>query len=310
MIGIILVVTNEKHNLKMLFNSLLIQTYKNFKIYFVDNNSSDGSVEYFKELNSHNNILVEYLILDNNYGFAKGNNIGAKCAIKDGCDYIFVLNNDTELDSCCLEELINVVRSDENIGITSPIFLKWNKEKVRNIIQLYGAKANFRTQKHDLIAQDECFEEIKLPETLEVDYVSGGVTFCKSEVINNIGLFEEKYFIYNDEIDLGFRAKKAGIKTVVTHKAKVWHNHNWSKKNIGGYKFMYYYMTRNRILYFKKFSLPVQLLKYLVIEIIALPVKLKMFYRMGSLSITKYFYLGMWRGLMGETGKSNIDFNK
>ncbi len=308
MIGIILVVTNEKHNLEMLYNSLAIQTYKFFKVYFVDNNSSDGSSEYFKTLNNNNKIQVDYIKLDSNYGFAKGNNIGSDAAIKDGCNYLFVLNNDTELDSYCLEELVKLCESDEKIRIAGPIFFKWTKEKRRNIIQLYGAKANFIKQKHDLIAADKCFEEINLPEILEVDYVSGGTTFCKSEVVKKIGLFEEKYFIYNDEIDLAHRAHSSGIKTFVTHKAKVWHNHNWSKKNISGYKFMYYYMTRNRVLYFKKFSLLLQLLKFLLIESITFPLKLKMFFKIGSVSIVKYYYLGLWRGLVGETGKTDLEF--
>ena len=51
--GIVLVVTNEKHNLQMLYESLSKQTYKNFIIYFVDNNSSDGSVDFSKDLNKN-----------------------------------------------------------------------------------------------------------------------------------------------------------------------------------------------------------------------------------------------------------------
>ena len=308
-IGIILVVTNEKHNLKMLFNSLINQSYKNYKIYFVDNKSSDGSVEYFEMLNKNEIIKVKYIFLNENTGFAKGNNIGAEAAISDECDYVFVLNNDTELDDYCLEELVKLAESDNKIGIVGPVFFYWNRDKIKNTIQLYGAKVNFKNQKSQLIGSGKSFEEIDLPEVLEVDYVGGGTTFCKKEVIQRVGLFEEMYFIYNDEIDLAYRVKNAGYKTFVSSKAKAWHNHNWSKKNKNGYYFMYYYMMRNRYLYFIKHRFFLNMLINLIWQSISFPVKIKWFSKVAGIKVLKFYYLGIWHGLLNKKGRTEIEIS-
>ncbi len=307
-IGIILVVFNEKHHLERLFLSLKRQSFQDFKIYFVDNNSSDGSVEYSIGLNNKFKFDIEYIILKENMGFAKGNNIGCAKAINDGVDYIFVVNPDMELDNNCLEVFIKYLSSQNDIGVISSVILNGNAEKHKEIIQQFGTKVNFKTQNKYNYYTNRLLRDTQLPDYFLVDYVCGGATFLKKEVYNKIGLFEEKYFIYNDEIDFGFRAKNANIKIVVTSKTKIWHHHDWSKKNISGYKFMYYLMMRNRVLYFKKFKLYLYLIYDLFLQVITFPLKVKMFYRIGSLSILKYYYLGLLRGLFGETGKSSIQF--
>ncbi len=307
-IGIILVITNEKHNLEMLYASLSRQTYKKFSIYFVDNNSIDGSVEYSKKINKDFDFDINYIFLNENSGFAKGNNIGAKAATLDGCDYLFILNNDTELDRDCLNQLIKLAESDPQIGVVGPIFFYWTEDKLKNKIQIYGCRVNFKTQKSEFIAHREIFEDLVLQEKLEVDYVSGGTTFLKREVFQKIGLFEEKYFIYNDEIDFAYRVQQAGYKTYVTKNAKIWHNHNWSKKNKKRHYLMYYYMLRNRYLYFRKF----RLYKYLVIdmvkEILFLPIKVRWAHRFVDIKLLKFYYQGIWDGLQNKSGKADGEF--
>src|SRR5271157_1047182 len=108
MIGIITVVTNEKSNLNDFYLSLISQTYNNFTLYFVDNNSADGSMDYFKELNKENSLSVKYVSLDYNSGFSYGSNKGAEYAIEDGCDYLFILNSDVVLEKNCIDELIKL----------------------------------------------------------------------------------------------------------------------------------------------------------------------------------------------------------
>lgn len=307
--GIVLVVTNEKHNLQMLYESLSKQTYKNFIIYFVDNNSSDGSVDFSKDLNKNFGFDIRYLLLKENSGDAKGNSIGADQAVKDGCDYVFILNNDTELDPVCIEELLKLSESDEKIGVTGPIFFYWTKEKTKNKIQIYGAHVNYRTQVRETVAETKIFEETDLPDVLECDYPIGGALYIKREVIEKLGtLFDDRYFMYNNEIDFSYRLKKLGYKAFATIKAKVWHNHNWIRTNKSGYYREYYLMERNKFLYCHKFGFTGQLLKMLSEDIIKFPWRLRWFMKVCDFKLGMIYLRGMLDGVLNKQGKPKFSF--
>lgn len=114
----------------MLYSSLAIQSYKRFKILFVDNNSSDGSSDFSKEISDKSDLDIEYISLAENSGFAKGNNIGAEWAIEDECDYVSILNNDTELDPNGLRVLVRLAESDDSIGVVGPIVFLLARQQV------------------------------------------------------------------------------------------------------------------------------------------------------------------------------------
>jgi hypothetical protein len=309
-IGIILVVTNEKNQIKLLYESIAKQNYENYSIYFIDNNSLDGSQEYSRILNTGLNLDIHYITLKVNSGFARGNNIGAEAAIKDGCEYIFVLNPDMELAENTLDILLKTCQSDSKIGVCSSVLLFGGKNKTDLKIQLYGGKVNLNTQKKTFLHVNQYLRNIDLPKILRVDFVNGGSTFIRKNVINECGLFEEKYFIYNDEIDLAFRIKKAGYLMVVTSSTKIWHHHDWSKKSNNKFNFMYYYMMRNRFLYYKKYRLYFNLIIDLLIQLITFPIKIKWAIKISNIRLLKYYYMGLWRGICGETGIAIMDFNK
>jgi GT2 family glycosyltransferase len=307
-IGIILVVTNEKHHLELLFGSLARQTYRNFSIYFVDNNSSDGSMDYSKQINAEHPLDIHYIQLNENSGFAKGNNTGADAAMNDGCEYVFVLNPDMELSENTLDVMLKTCQSSPKTGVCSAVLL-FGCEKRNNLeIQIYGGKANFKTQKKEFLYSNQKLQECILPDLLKVDFVNGGSTFIRKELIKECGLFEEKYFIYNDEIDLGYRVKKAGYDTVVTSGTRIWHHHNWASRNSEGYRRMYYYMMRNKFLYHKKFHHYAYFIYDILKSVIQVPVTLRWLMKTSDARLVKLYYLGMLRGILGETGKRKGDF--
>jgi len=125
----------------------------------------------------------------------------------------------------------------------------------------------------------------------------------RSNLLKITGLFEEDYFMYNDEIDLAFRIKKAGFKTLCMRSAIVRHYHDFNKENKRGNNLMYYYIMRNRYLYFKKFHLYFNIILSLIIEISFMPLKFRWAIRkMGGLKFLKYYYSGLWDGLIGKKG--------
>lgn len=302
-IGIVTVVTNEKNNLKDFFDALVSQTLNDFTLYFVDNNSSDGSVQYFKELNNPQRIPVKYITLDYNSGFSSGSNTGAKKAIEDGCEYLFIVNNDVVMDSLCLEELKKCIESDKEI-VCSGLLLFKHKEKYPGVIQEFGGRINFKNGKLLKNYESAVYTEIKLPEYLDTDFVGGGACFINSKIFESVGMYEEMYFGYFDEIDLSYRLKVLNnYKMRVTSRAIAYHNHNWTKKNKRSYYFEYFLSERNKFLYLKKFSLHLSVFTCWLSDSVKFPWRLIWFMKVCDFTLGLYYLRGMYAGLLNHKGK-------
>lgn len=309
-LGIITVVTNEKQNLKDLYSSLTAQTYTDFTLYFVDNNSTDGSIDFFQELNAASSIKVEYIRLNYNSGFSGGCNAGAEKAINDGCKYLFFSNNDLVYDAHAMEELIKVIETNEGVVCSGPVLFK-HSEKTPDEIQEYGGSVNFKRGTMKKYYTNENIKNTSLPETLETDFVGGGVCMIKADVFKKIGMFENSYFAYFDEIDLSYRLKVLNnYKMMVTSKAKIWHNHHWTKKNKNSFYFEYYLSERNKFLYYKKYKLTSSLILMVAADLIKFPWRLIWFMKVCDFKLGLYYLKGMFDGLMGKKGKPALSFIK
>jgi len=300
-VGIIIVVYNQKHFLEGLYKSLQAQSFKDFNIYFIDNASSDNSLQYSKVLNGNNKLNIKYFALNKNTGYAGGNNTGAKEAVKDGCKYLFILNNDMILDKNCINELVKLMESDSSIACAGPLVL-FNKQP--DTIQEFGGKINFRSASLKKHYSGKNIYNIKLPEILETDFISGGAMFIKSSVFVNAGMFEEAYFAYLDEIDLSKRIKSANAgKLLATSRAVVWHNHNWSKDNKNSFYVEYFLMERNKYLYYHKYGLYYSMFLMLLNDLFKFPWRLKWFIKVCNFKLGLYYLKGMLYGLLNKKGK-------
>jgi hypothetical protein len=309
-LGIITVVTNEKQNLQEYFNSLKEQVLKDFTLYFVDNNSTDGSVEFFKELNKNNEITTEYILLNFNSGFSGGCNAGAERAIEDGCKYLFFSNNDLVFDQQAMNELKKLFDSDQNLACAGPVLFK-HKDKAPDEIQEFGGSINFKRGKLLKHYTNQNIHTAGIPEYLETDFIGGGVCFIKADVFSRAGMFENSYFAYFDEIDLSYRLKvQNSYKMAVTSKAKIWHNHKWSKKNNNGYYFEYYLSERNKFLYLRKYKLYFSLLHTAIQDLITFPWKAVWFIKVCDVKLSLYYLKGLLDGLLNKKGKPRFSFLK
>ncbi|RPI17207.1 MAG: glycosyltransferase family 2 protein [Ignavibacteriae bacterium] len=307
-VGVILVVYNQKDNLRPLYESLCKQSYKNFTVYFIDNKSTDGSYGRSIELNQQFNLDIKYISPGCNMGFAKGNNIGAEEAVKDKCEYLFILNNDIELDEDCLKNLIELANQDEKTAITSPIIFYGPMGCAENVIQEYGSRVNFHSYHIHRNYPRKVFEKNndKIPGTMNVNFVSGGALLIKSSVYKKIGLWEERYFAYGDEIDLMKRIKEAGFIVKVTKKAKLWHNHKWDKDNKWGYYFEYYMIERNKFLYYHKCKYYFSLFFTAIGDILKFPWRLLWFKKVCDFKLGYYYLAGLFDGLKNKGGKPDL----
>lgn len=242
MIKVSVVILNFKVKKETLacIQSVQKSEHKNIEIIVVDNNSEDGIEEEIKKFND-----VLFIQSGENLGYTGGNNLGIKKALDDGADYIFVLNPDTEIKPDTISNLISIAE-DENAGIIGPKILFGNRETIwyaGGILDLANVLGGHR-------GVDEK-DEGQYDKIESTDFVTGGAMFVKAEVFKKIGLFDEKYFMYFEDSDFCYRAKKEGIKILYNPKAIVYHE---NAKSAGlGSPLQDYFITRNRMLFASKF---------------------------------------------------------
>ena len=120
------------------------------------------------------------------------------------------------------------IKLDEKIGVIGPIVLLVKEPIILFRFMVLKQISEHKKRKSIFLGKKLTNE---LPTEIYVDYVLGGAMMIRSSVLKIIGLFEEDYFMYNDEIDLAYRIKKAGFKTLCMRDAIVRHFHDFNKKN-------------------------------------------------------------------------------
>lgn len=234
-------------------DSLRSQNYQreDFTVYVVDNAFSENSLNYLRTNFPEAKILPRS---DGNYCAA--NNLGIKKAIEDGFELFVIANMDTKFDQNWLTELVIVVESDKKIGLAQSLILLYpkNEEEWRNPkINSVGNSLHYlgfgftdgygRTLEWFLdAARDDINNKIDVIKEIK-GYASGCSLIIKKEVLDEIGFYNEEYYMYHDDIELGWRAKLAGYKIVLAPRSIVYHKYEFSRSVR-----MFYYMERNRYL--------------------------------------------------------------
>ena len=209
-VSIIIVNWNGKHYLDTCLSSILNQTYKNFEIIMVDNASTDGSVEYVQEKYPS----VKIIQTKENLGFAKGCNVGMRAS---NADYIVTLSNDTRVEQKWLEELVKVAETDEKIGICGSKLILMDTPTIYN-------SAGFFIILNALIYDRAPSKKVGRYEKLEqVDGVCAASALYRKKMLDEIGLFDERFFFGHDDIDLSWRAKHAGWKAMYVPTSVCYH---------------------------------------------------------------------------------------
>ena len=215
-----------------------------------------------KEIKKFSNVkLIE---TKQNTGFAGGNNIGVKYALKNKADFVMLLNNDAFIAPKALIYLIEAIVKKGNIGIIGPkIYFapgfeyhkqKYQKKDLGKIIWYAGGHIDWQ----NIMGVHENIDKIdkgQFSKPKEAEFISGCCMLIKKEVFEKVGLLDEKYFLYLEDMDFCVRSKKAGFKLFFEPKAIVWHkNLGTSKKTASGIQAYYY--TRNRLLFAFKYADP------------------------------------------------------
>jgi len=215
LVEIIILNWNGKDDTLECLRSLSKINYKNKIITVVDNASTDGSLGAIKVEFPNLNIIEN----DSNLRYAGGNNVAISNGLKGEASLFLILNNDTILNENFLDFLVKTVESDQYFGITVPkIYYHEDMGK----IWYAGGFVNFITGNiyHRGIRKTdtEGFDR-----SGEVDYATGCCMLIKRAVFEKIGFLDEGYYIYGEDVDFSFRARKAGYKVVFEPQSFIWH---------------------------------------------------------------------------------------
>ena len=224
--------------------SLLKADYPANSIVIVDNASTDDSLARLKE---EFGSRVHFIENKKNLGFTGANNKGFGYALKNGFDYVFVLNNDTVVDKNIFKEFISCFADDSKgtLGILSPKIYNYYNPTV--IESKGGILDILRSRNYPIcFGEKETKESAKSELPYEITFATGSAMFIKSGVLKKIGFFDNGYFAYYEDQDFCCKAVKDGFRILYCPGARVWHKVSAST---GGYKnpIALSLSTRNRI---------------------------------------------------------------
>ncbi len=245
-VSVVVLNYNGKHYLELCLSSLEKQTCQDFEVILVDNGSSDGSVEYIE----NNFPWVRVIALGENLGFCGGNNVG----IREGRgEYVALLNNDTEVDPRWLEELKTALDNNEQVGFCASKMLVHGQQP--HIIDTAGDVfyACGVGGKRGYLEQDNGQYD-------KAEYVFGacaGAALYRRAMLDDVGLLDEDFFIYDDDIDLSFRAQLRGYKCLFVPTAIVYHRIGGT---VGKTSDFWLYLSRRNMLYALLKNMPTLLL--------------------------------------------------
>ena len=218
--------------------------YKNFKIVIVDNASTNDSIVHLNKLDDCTIIESK-----NNLGFAGGNNLGIKYAIKNLADYVLLLNNDTVVENDFLDKMIKTFSVNEEIGVVG-CKIKYYTQK--NVIWYGGGRINW----FKFIGEHYGMKEIdkgQYDEKQEIDFMTGCCMLISREAIEKVGVLTEDYFMYFEDVDYCVKVRQAGFKIYYNPEAVIYHKVGFAS---GGEEspFSIKWCTRNRLVFMNRYK--------------------------------------------------------
>jgi len=248
---IIIVTWNSSKHITNLFLSLKDMDYpkSDWNIVVVDNNSSDGTINKLRQW-QHKMMNFDTIIQNKkNTGFSGGNNIGIEYALKHGADYVALLNDDVIVEPNWLNNIIEPMEADQEVGLCQPLLTRYPEvhriNNFGNAYQFTGFGYSVGEGRRD----KEFFTQFE-QEKYEPAYNSFSTVVIRKQVLEQIGLMDQFYFMYHEDTDFCFRARLQGWKLLATRSAVVHHNYKFpSKKN----KIRYFWLEKNRFYLMLKF---------------------------------------------------------
>lgn len=222
-------------------------TYPSYEVVVIDNSSSDDSVDRIKDwLQDPENIdkvKGEFVLYDRqqaetvegsaesgrfviiqtgeNLGYAGGNNVGIRYALARGdCGYVWILNNDTVVEPEALSALVKCLGQDERIGAAGSRLIYYHSP---GIVQAKGGSRLYPMQGNTVAVGEGEPDKPFDGEPPRIDYACGASVIVREDVLLSVGLMNEDYFLYWEDVDWGQRMRLAGYSIVPCNSSRVLH---------------------------------------------------------------------------------------
>ena len=232
-----------------------------FHIILIDNHSPDKSFSRFNKVFA-NNPLVTLFKTETNLGFSAGVNFDLNHALEKRYDYALVINSDVKITPNFLQELIKAFKRNTKLVITGPkiYFTKghefhknrYSKNQLGKVLWSAGGTIDWK----NIYAQNKGIDEVDTGQynriDTSIDFISGCCMLINLSLLKKIGLFDDNYFMYLEDADLCTRIKRNGFKIAYIPKSVIYH-HNAGSSSAGG-NLQQYYLSRNRLLFAKKYA--------------------------------------------------------
>ena len=241
-VAIIIVNWKQYELTKSCLSTLKSSKFNDFQIILIDNESNQ------KDLNDLKNQFdqVKTFTSEKNLGFTGANNIGINYAIKNQFEYVMLLNNDTEIDKNFINPLLKAFQKYKKLGAVQPVIMNFYQNK-----KVWNAGGNL----------NKFFgytSVIKKPKYInrKIDWITGCCILIKTVVIKKVGLLDENFFAYYEDVDWSIRIKKAGYDLAVVKSSLIYHHGSKASKNESSEgtlsPFVHYLNIRNHIFLLRK----------------------------------------------------------
>lgn len=294
-VAIILLNWNGFEFTRSCIESLLQINYRNFEIILVDNGSEDGSLGQLMDLYPDIHFLTSQL----NLGFTGGNNLGMSHARKMGYEYMLLLNNDTLVDKDFLYPLVERLGNSPACAAVQPLIYYLNDRE--KIWSAGGRYLEWLAKSKTLYTPSDAVN------AYSTDWITGCAFMVKSSIVEQIGVLDDLYFAYFEDVDWSLRMRKAGYQLEIVPESRIYHEAGASSKSKTPGREghlnprVHYLNVRNQVFQLRKYA-------FFPYAMLAWP------YQLGKIGLYALYFVvrGRWGKLkaIGQGLKDGIKENK
>lgn len=226
--------------------SVLAQHYSPVECIIVDNASGDGSAAYIR--NQLDGLPI--LELKKNGGYTGGNNAGLALAVTKECKYALIVNNDTVLDADCVGYLVDEMERDSAVAMACPQILC---AQPSDLLWFGGSRVSLWTGRVIHVGRGRPASK-GMPEPRDIPFATGCALIVRLSLLPKIGVFDESFFGYAEDLDWSLRTRSAGFRIRYVPQARLWHFEGLSFRRSGGESFRFYLSSRNYLRVLRRYA--------------------------------------------------------
>jgi GT2 family glycosyltransferase len=232
-VTIVILNLNGRHLLERCLPAVVSQDYGDYEVVILDNGSTDGSAAWVEK----HFATVRLMRSERNLGFARGNNEAIRTSRSA---YVALLNNDAEPAPGWLSRLVHAMRSSPTVGMCASKMVRADDPRIMDACGITIDRAGIGWNRYS--GEPEYLDEL---EPYEVLGPCAGAALYRRAMLDQVGLFDEDYFIYYEDTDLAWRAQRAGWRCLYVPSARVVHRHSSTVKE--GSSLKGFLLGRNKV---------------------------------------------------------------